>query len=1553
MLPLLIPIAISLFLTGLSAVLSYLLKPKMPKSNFASPTYSGDVMQNVTELGAPVSLLYGTQRIAPAIINYYKYGNEGKTRLRILASVGEGVIAGWQGIMINGQTIESFYTSRDDRTIYITHGEVKQKVYKFRSPISGTIVSQSGTSPDMQLFYNLNLAGSDTLQNATDDKPGYIIAWDTDLQADIKTKKLKDSYQVIRYLGIDKSQKMLTGCRVSKPLVNGKTAFQQLYRISLRTDGIPHEVIPGFGKVVVQRTAVNALLDGNWYNYSSTYELQEFSLDFSLPLGIYEFDKKDGYQKSSVQVEVQWKKLSAGWNDTMQEETVRDSTSLSNNYIFLKKNKSNVDMCDASGNILWYDTIEDADAANNWGDVKEGDWIDFSGKDQNNKTVTYSYFIEEVILRSQTISADPEPITQYSYRLHFSRNRSGSADDYQYNTYNGKIPTPNATSYTIKYLKTVSVVAAKGSMIITIPKNPEVHFSEYQATYNLPYDSQTDEHDLDLDFYNIRVRKITRSFSDPQDGVNETRIANICELTLDKLSYPGEALIGLDIVMNEKINGTVDNISALCYGKLVSDVQKDYASSIAWTGNSTMSVGLRRRPTVSNGFLYRCIQAGTTGGSEPTFPTFAGGRVQDGSVIWEEDSMRWSENHVDIEYDIATSEKYGRGEYLDLSTANLMAMHSALAPEAAYCDHNITENGITRKRLTLNIYIDFISPMIDILQALSKTFKAYNYWDGIKLLLYIDRSSSPVALFTNANILSESYKVEEIKQSNRINRFYAQFLDKTQHYVKDTCARDYIDENFSIKTLVPQDITLFGLTDKWRVDKTLAYLLRSANTIKKAYIFATSDEHLTVQLGQLFYHINDRYDAGYTGRIKAVVQSSQQIVIDKVISYTDNMPVIIQLNNGTVITNNVNGTGSGTTINLKSSIPAEGAGDTEIAKGRIYAIGTIRILRCVGKLSDGNITRILGLPYDETVFKGMYSNDPVSAENNGTTTSDETNKARILLDKWNKIPNNIIALAVKEHPFKIGTIILHITKPIDTSWTHCEIKARLNKGWKVLGTTRGEPIEVSGFDPALSYLIRATSYAGAVANPVTFDVDFDMAGADVTGDIPPVTAIHSINRGNANNILGRSFKIAWWTRSAMGGAFSSDNNLSVEKPNFDDGYKTLIEVYYPSLTDVFIGHTRADQVVVRSTTQDGNIYEYTIDDIIEDTKTLFSPGDKYYGLPIRSIKFVLYNLDVYNRRSESKAITLTNAPPSMYDASGSLITPRVTSLKSALRFDWGHSFADGNFNYDINNFILKVTENGNSDVFSKTQKFETNTHYAIGDIVHPPILNNNVYICTFAGTSGSSVPTFPKPGVDDTHPTFLSGTTLWQHLCGYRIYNIASLVNIDAGEDDAIAAQYSFVVDGLDPKKQYIALVECIDAWGRGTPSGVTTARAPNVSHDDDVSDILPPTQVQTPTFEVLGFGNLKGKWPANYETDIVRYIADWRAIQDISAVDPPSLTEVEQGYKNGSPSIHTRGALINTDTDDETAGNTWIVIHGAEVGFKYFLRVRAENSSRSEEHTS
>ncbi len=60
------------------------------------------------------------------------------------------------------------------------------------------------------------------------------------------------------------------------------------------------------------------------------------------------------------------------------------------------------------------------------------------------------------------------------------------------------------------------------------------------------------------------------------------------------------------------------------------------ADAADWAATTAVTAGTLKKPTVSNGHYYRCTTGGTTGGSQPSWPTNAEATVTDGTVIWEE-----------------------------------------------------------------------------------------------------------------------------------------------------------------------------------------------------------------------------------------------------------------------------------------------------------------------------------------------------------------------------------------------------------------------------------------------------------------------------------------------------------------------------------------------------------------------------------------------------------------------------------------------------------------------------------------------------------------------------------------------------------------------------------------------------------------------------------------------------------------------------------------------------------------------------------------------------
>ena len=68
------------------------------------------------------------------------------------------------------------------------------------------------------------------------------------------------------------------------------------------------------------------------------------------------------------------------------------------------------------------------------------------------------------------------------------------------------------------------------------------------------------------------------------------------------------------------------------------DIRHHYLDDVsvltAWVATTALTLGVERRPVTSNGYRYQVTTAGTTGATEPTWPTTLGGTVTDGTVVF-------------------------------------------------------------------------------------------------------------------------------------------------------------------------------------------------------------------------------------------------------------------------------------------------------------------------------------------------------------------------------------------------------------------------------------------------------------------------------------------------------------------------------------------------------------------------------------------------------------------------------------------------------------------------------------------------------------------------------------------------------------------------------------------------------------------------------------------------------------------------------------------------------------------------------------------------------
>lgn len=90
----------------------------------------------------------------------------------------------------------------------------------------------------------------------------------------------------------------------------------------------------------------------------------------------------------------------------------------------------------------------------------------------------------------------------------------------------------------------------------------------------------------------------------------------------------------LDSTSTGKWSTTKGGASGAAVPGLSDNIYITDAPATYWAATTAYSLTNYRCPTTPNGYAYECTTAGTSGGTEPTWPTTVGNTVNDGTVVW-------------------------------------------------------------------------------------------------------------------------------------------------------------------------------------------------------------------------------------------------------------------------------------------------------------------------------------------------------------------------------------------------------------------------------------------------------------------------------------------------------------------------------------------------------------------------------------------------------------------------------------------------------------------------------------------------------------------------------------------------------------------------------------------------------------------------------------------------------------------------------------------------------------------------------------------------------
>mgnify|MGYP001586038797 FL=1 len=1235
------PIIPFLFMLGFSLALTgimYLLRPKQGKGDvFDSKTYHLDGMQNSVDIGTPVPVANGTHKFAPHILNYYIAAKGDYTKVWALCSFGEGTINGLRDIRINNQSIFSLFASRKGYSFWLTLGESRQKVYGFYKDDDTTIktVHADMVIDDVTAGFNKTIkytldTDSKDFEAASASEPGYIEILKGAGPGVVTEAEDIDNIEIVQYTGKATvgGVKQLTGCRVTKDHYVA-ARLRQTYRKVYNDAGALLEVIPGMNKTVVKHQEVDLLVtQSSSVTKTTENKVEALGVVVSFKNGLYKVNKDKGsYEKTTCKIKIKWWKDGESWSGSeVMSEYTRTQTADAGDYIRLEKKKNYAWLVDANG--AYKEGVSDLETTGNLPDqtdfdkIEEGDTLEFTlGGTTYYCEVVSAPSLEPTGRKVDDVSSSSTGMDICRYKVKFKQLDPAPTEG----EYNG--PKTAKVSFTAKHKE-----KEKSNVLKHTFAPDKAKLAEYRWTFLLPDIKKFGK--LDYAKYKVMVEKEDADVDDAEKGQNLLTFIELQEINIDHLSYPHEALLGLEINTNEKISGTISNITAVVEGRLLKDVQN--------TGNPD----------------------------------------------------RLSTNPYDFFADSITNKRYGRGKDINLSASELTDFYAALAPEAAHADHAITENSRARKRFELNTIIDFKKPTIDLLRALAITYRGNIYWDGVKPLCFTDRTTAPTAMFGPCNIVPGSFKLQSLKLAEQVNRIYSQFLSKAKNWTHDSVSHDFRDEGFTMSKLKQKEISLYGITDGWRASKIDKYLLRLAKYVEHGIQFTTTNDAVTTDIGKTFYYFNKNSS---TGRILAIGSNYITLDRAFTIESGKTYKTLIRKDDGTphaelTVDNTATGIGSKTVIYFTGAISG-----TTLASCPIYGMGLDgkyhNIYRCAVKNAKGNEHEIVGSLYNAEVYR-LHKND--TSDPAASTDTVEYTNTPVVLESEYAFPPNVLSLAVKENNNTIGSVDVHVTRPPGMVWSYCEITIR-DEDTEIdrpAGVSYGEPVHITGLKLNREYTVRATSYSkNGRSNPNPFEASITLEGTE-----PPVVSGLKIinNKGTASEVFGRDFEVRCddMTTDTSHTFVKQTNENEGLRYLWQVYYSGTTANGIPDsvkLGGIKVNTKEAYRLVSRE-----NIFKFSLENNIERIKAMYAshPTDAnyatYYGNPRREVTVKVSLINAWGKQSPSPAeLVMVNPPPDMKDASGVVITPTLRKIKGGLRIEFTHPDKE----YDIVDYIVRLAKN--------------------------------------------------------------------------------------------------------------------------------------------------------------------------------------------------------------------------------------------------------------------
>ena len=334
--------------------------------------------------------------------------------------------------------------------------------------------------------------------------------------------------------------------------------------------------------------------------------------------------------------------------------------------------------------------------------------------------------------------------------------------------------------------------------------------------------------------FTVTVKRVTAD-SKSQRLQNGTHWVSYTEIIDTKLSYPNMAIVG--IKTDSRYNPNFPNINFLLYGRII------------------------KIPTTY----------------DPEARTYAPG-------LWRGDfKMGWTNNPAWIFYDLITDKLAGLGERIgDFGIDKFM-----LYEIAKYCDELVDDGyGGKEPRMVSNLWITEQRDAYNVISDMASVFRAIAVWDGTQFTTIQDRTSDPVCLYTQSNVVDGKFSRQFAAGKTIFTAVEVEYADERNLYQK---AVEYVADDLMIARYGynVKKITAYGCTSRGQAHRYGKWVLETSRLEQCTITFVVGRQGLLHLPGDII-EIADNDFAGKTlgGRVVAI--NGKKVTLDQPVEITGN-----------------------------------------------------------------------------------------------------------------------------------------------------------------------------------------------------------------------------------------------------------------------------------------------------------------------------------------------------------------------------------------------------------------------------------------------------------------------------------------------------------------------------------------------------------------------------------------------------------------------------------------------------------------------------------------